>query len=155
MMDGRSSSEILFPDVSPRPFTETSSTGFSPDSTNNIGNVSSHAVEVLSTKVCVAPKTKCFFLLIFRMGNTPINQTRTHTLSVRLAGSGSVASGPKERSFLLFVKPTKKSLETRIRLDLLDRVERVAQFVMAPRFVEEILAGMTSGHNFSSSFAPW
>jgi len=63
-------------------------------------------------------------------------RTRRPKSPVRLAGSVPVASRPKERSFLLLVKPAKELLEPRIGLDLLDRVERVAQFVMRPRFVD-------------------
>ncbi len=64
------------------------------------------------------------------------------SLSVRLIGSVSVTPGSEECSLLLLVEPAKELLEARIGLNLFDRVELVAQFVMRPRLVDEILAGM-------------
>jgi hypothetical protein len=54
---------------------------------------------------------------------------------------------------LLPVKPTKEFLEAGIALNLLDRVELVAQFVMRPGFVDEILTGMAGRSDVSSAFA--
>ncbi|HEY5912798.1 MAG TPA: hypothetical protein VJA21_19555 [Verrucomicrobiae bacterium] len=71
----------------------------------------------------------------------------------RLAGPASVTPGSEEGSLLLLVKPAKELLETRISLNLFDGVELVAQFVMRPRFVDEILAGMASRSDVSSAFA--
>ena len=68
-------------------------------------------------------------------------------------GAVSIASSSEERSFLLPVKPAKKLLETRIGLNLLDRIELVAQFVMRPGLVDEILTGMAGRSDVSSAFA--
>lgn len=73
-------------------------------------------------------------------------------LSVWLAGPISVPPSPEERSFLLPVEPPKEFLEAGIGLDLLDRIELVAQFVMRPRFVDEILAGMARRSDVPSPF---
>ena len=62
-------------------------------------------------------------------------------------------SGPEECSLLLPVKPAKEPLEAMIRSDLLDRVELVAQLIMRPRLVDEILAGMAGRSDVSSAFA--
>jgi hypothetical protein len=70
-----------------------------------------------------------------------------------LTGSVSVAPRPEDPSLPLLVEPAKELLETRIVLDFLDRVEFVAQFVMRPRFVDEILAGMAGRSDVSSAFA--
>lgn len=74
-------------------------------------------------------------------------------LPVWLTGSVPVATSPEKGSFLLLVKPTKELLEARIGLNLLDRVELVAQFVMRPRFVDEILAGMAGRGDVAPAFA--
>ena len=60
-------------------------------------------------------------------------------LPIRLAGSVSVPPSPEERSFLLLVKPAKELPKPRIGPDLFDRVELVAQFIVRPRFVDEVL----------------
>jgi hypothetical protein len=60
-------------------------------------------------------------------------------LTIRLARSVSVPPSPEERSLLLPVKPAKELLKPRIGLDLLDRVKRAAQFIVRPRFVDEVL----------------
>jgi hypothetical protein len=73
--------------------------------------------------------------------------------AVGLTGSVSIASNPEERSLLLLEKPTKELLESRIGLDLLDRVERVAQFVMRPCLVDEILTRMAGRSDVPSAFA--
>jgi len=72
---------------------------------------------------------------------------------VGLAGSISVPPSPEEGSFLLLVKPTKELLEARIGFDLLNRVELVAQFIVRPRLVDEILARMAGRRDVPSSFA--
>ncbi len=64
--------------------------------------------------------------------------TRT-SLSVRLIGPASVTPGSEECFLLLLVEPAKELLESRIVLNLFDRVEFVAQFVMRPRLVDEVL----------------
>jgi hypothetical protein len=70
-----------------------------------------------------------------------------------LTASVPIASSPEERSFLLLVKPAEELPETRSGLDLFDRVEFVAQFVMRPRFVDKILAGMAGRSDVSPTFA--
>ena len=60
--------------------------------------------------------------------------------AIGLTGSEPVAPGPEEGAFLLLVKPAEELLESRIGLDLLDRVECVAELVVGPCFVDEILA---------------
>ena len=74
-------------------------------------------------------------------------------LSVRLTGSASVAPGPEDGPFLLLVQPAQELLEARISLNLLDRVELVAQLVMRPGLVDEILAGMAGRSDVPPAFA--
>ena len=81
----------------------------------------------------------------------PSNQTAK--LPVGLIGPASVTPGSEECSFLLLVEPAKELLEPRIVLNLFDRVEFVAQFVMRPRFMDEILARMAGGSDVASAFA--
>jgi hypothetical protein len=57
------------------------------------------------------------------------------------------------KTFLSAACKARKLLEPKIGLDLLDRVERVAQFVMRPRLVDEILAGMASRNDVTPTFA--
>ena len=66
-------------------------------------------------------------------------RTQRPKSAVGLAGSLSIASSPEERSFLLLVKPAKEPPKPRIKPDLFNCVELVAQFIMRPRFVDEIL----------------
>ncbi len=72
---------------------------------------------------------------------------------VCLTRSVAVTPGSEERSCLLLVEPTKELLKARIGLDLVYRIELVAQFVMRPRFVDEILAGVAGRSDVSSAFA--
>jgi hypothetical protein len=72
---------------------------------------------------------------------------------IRKTVSVSVTPGSEERSFLLPVKPAKKPLETRIGLNLLDRIELVAQFVVRPGLVDEVFAGMAGWSDVPSAFA--
>ncbi len=74
-------------------------------------------------------------------------------LPVGLAGSVSVAPRSEESSFLLPVKPAKELLKPRVGLNLFDRVELVAQFVMGPGLVDEILAGMAGRSDVAAAFA--
>jgi hypothetical protein len=60
-------------------------------------------------------------------------------LFVFLGPPVSVAPRPEECSLLLLVKPAKELPKPRIGPDLLDRVKRVAQFIVRPRFVDEVL----------------
>jgi len=87
------------------------------------------------------------------MGTQKARETNRPKSAVGLAGSVSIASSPEEGSFLLLVKPAKELLAARIALNHFDRVELVAQFVMRPRFVDEILARMASRSDASSAFA--
>jgi hypothetical protein len=52
------------------------------------------------------------------------------------------------------VQPVEEFLKTSIGQDGFDRVEGVTEFVVAPSFVNEILAGMARGHDLGSAFAP-
>jgi hypothetical protein len=74
-------------------------------------------------------------------------------LTVGLTCSGPVSPCPEERSFLLFVKSAKELLKPRIALDSLNGVERVAQLIVGPRLVDEILTGMAGRSDVSSAFA--
>jgi hypothetical protein len=74
-------------------------------------------------------------------------------LPIGLTRPLSVTPGPEERSFLLLVKPAKELLEARIGLNLFDRVELVAQFIVRPRFVDEVLTGMAGRSDVSTAFA--
>ena len=87
------------------------------------------------------------------MGTEKARETNRPKSAVGLAGSLSIASSPEECSFLLLVKPAQELLEPRIGLDLLDRVERVAQFVLRPGLVDEILAGMAGRSDLTPTFA--
>ena len=71
----------------------------------------------------------------------------------RADSSVSVPPSPEERSLLLLVKPAKEFPKPRIGPDLLDRVERVAQFVVRPRLVDEVLTRMAGRRDVSSTFA--
>ena len=73
--------------------------------------------------------------------------------AIGLTGSEPVAPGPEEGAFLLLVKPAEELLESRIGLDLLDRVERVPQFVVTPGLVNEVFAGVAGRHDFGPAFA--
>ena len=73
--------------------------------------------------------------------------------AVRLTSSVTVSPGPEEGAFLLFVKPAEEYLKSRIGLDSLDVVERIPQFVVGPRLVDEILTGMAGRSDVSSAFA--
>jgi hypothetical protein len=87
------------------------------------------------------------------MGTEKVRETNRPKSAVGLAGSLSIASRPEERSFLLLVEPAKEPLEAMIRSDLLDRVKRVAQFIMRLRLVDEILAGLAGRSDVSTPFA--
>ena len=78
---------------------------------------------------------------------------RATQISDWLTGSVSVSPSPEERSLLLLVKPAKEFPKPRIRPNLLDRVKRVAQFVMRPRFVDEVLTRMAGRRDVTSTFA--
>jgi hypothetical protein len=54
---------------------------------------------------------------------------------------------------LLLAQPIQETLEPGVGQDLLDRVERVSQFVMGPGFVNEILAGTAGGHDKPATLA--
>ena len=71
--------------------------------------------------------------------------------AIGLTGSEPVAPGPEEGAFLLLVKPVEEFLESRIGLDLLDRVERVPQFVVRPGLMDEILAGVAGWRRVPSA----
>ena len=73
--------------------------------------------------------------------------------AIRLTGSEPVAPGPEEGAFLLLVKPAEEFLESRIGLNLLDRVERVPQFVVRPGLMDEILAGVAGRRRVPSALA--
>ena len=74
-------------------------------------------------------------------------------LLIRLTSPVPVATSPENGSFLLLVKPAKELLEARVGLDLLDRIERVAQFIMRPGLMDEVLAGMAGWGDVPSAFA--
>ena len=56
-------------------------------------------------------------------------------------------------SFMLFMQPPEKFLETSVGQDGFHCIERITKLVMAPRLVNEILAGMTCRHDLGSTFA--
>ena len=70
-----------------------------------------------------------------------------------LVGPASVTPSSEECSLLLLVKPAKELLEARITLNFFDRVGLVAQLVMRPCLVNEILAGMAGRSDVASAFA--
>jgi hypothetical protein len=74
-------------------------------------------------------------------------------LPVRLTGSGPVSPGPEEGAFLLLKEPAEEFLKSRVDLDFLDGIERIAQFVVRPGFVDEILAGVAGRCRVLSAFA--
>src|SRR5215831_697966 len=59
----------------------------------------------------------------------------------------------EDGSFMLFMQPSEKFLETSIGQDRFHRIERVPKLVMTPRFVDEVLTGMARRHDFGSAFA--
>ena len=73
--------------------------------------------------------------------------------AIGLTGSGAISPGPEEGGVLLLVKPAKEFLKSRIGLDFLDRVECVAEIVVGPRFVDEILARVAGRCRVSSALA--
>lgn len=73
---------------------------------------------------------------------------------VRPARSTSVSPCPEEGAFLLLVEPTKESAEARIGLDLFDGIEGVAQLIVGPCLVDEVLARVAGGHDFPPALAP-
>jgi hypothetical protein len=65
----------------------------------------------------------------------------------------TIPSRAKKRTLVLLVKPSQEFLETLIGKDFLHRVEGVAQFVVAPRLVNEILARVARRHDLLATFA--
>jgi hypothetical protein len=51
------------------------------------------------------------------------------------------------------VEPTEEFLESRIRQDFFNGVEVVAQFIVRPGLVDEILAAVACGRNLASALA--
>jgi hypothetical protein len=74
-------------------------------------------------------------------------------LSVFSRASSTIALTVENSGFLLFVQPLKEFLKTGIRQDDFDRVERVPKFIVTPRLVNEILAGVARRHDLGSAFA--
>ena len=70
-----------------------------------------------------------------------------------LIRASSIAPGFKNCFRLLFVEPAEKLLEAFIRADFLHRVEVVAQFVMRPSLVDEILATVARGRDLAPALA--
>jgi len=87
-----------------------------------------------------------------RWAPAPDDYRRSLSL-VRLFGSVSVPPSPEERSVLLLVKPAKEPPKPRIGPDLSNRIELVAQFVVRPGLVDEVLAGMAGWSDVLSAFA--
>jgi hypothetical protein len=52
------------------------------------------------------------------------------------------------------VQPGEELLKPGIRHDLLHAVHRVPQLIVAPGFMDEVLAGLAGWHGFVSAFAP-
>jgi len=61
----------------------------------------------------------------------------------------------ENRGAVLLVQPLQEFLESAVSEDDFNRIERVAKFIMAPGFVDEILAGMAGWHDFRSALAAW
>jgi hypothetical protein len=74
-------------------------------------------------------------------------------LSVAVRYAVPITARAKNRVTPLLAQPGKKSLELRIAQDLFDRVEGIAQFVMRPGLVNEILARLAGGCCFAPAFA--
>ena len=67
--------------------------------------------------------------------------------------SRPISSCPKHRTFLLLVQPAQEFLESRVRQNLFNRIERVAQLVMTPGLVDKVLAGLAGRNNVPAAFA--
>src|SRR6266516_7843294 len=87
------------------------------------------------------------------MGTGKLRKHRARRSAVGLAGSGPVSPGSEVRACLLLVKPAEEFLKPWIGLDLLDCVESVAQFLVRPGLVNEILAGVAGRRGFRSALA--
>ena len=57
-----------------------------------------------------------------------------------MGGPGAIAAGPEDSVCLLLCKPAKELLKLCVRPDLLDCIEGVSKLIVAPGFVDEILA---------------
>jgi len=67
--------------------------------------------------------------------------------------AGPVALAFENRGAVLLVQPLQEFLESGVSEDDFNRIERVAKFIMAPGFVDEILARMARGHDLRSALA--
>ena len=67
--------------------------------------------------------------------------------------ASSIAPGFKNRFRLLFVKPAEKFPEAFVGADFLHGVEVVAQFIMRPGLVDEILATVARRRDLASALA--
>lgn len=74
-------------------------------------------------------------------------------LVIFAAGAPAIAPGAEHRTLVLLVEPAEKLLETFVGKNSFYRIERVAQFVMAPRLVDKILARMARGHDLLAALA--
>ena len=73
--------------------------------------------------------------------------------AIFLIRASSIAPGFKNCFRLLFVKPAEKFLKPVIRADFLHGVEVVAQFVMRPGLVDEVLATVARGRDLAPALA--
>jgi len=74
-------------------------------------------------------------------------------LAVTAANSCPTALRAEHRGFVLLAEPLQELLKTSIRQDYFHSIECVTQFVMTPGLVDEILARVAGGYDFSASLA--
>jgi hypothetical protein len=74
-------------------------------------------------------------------------------LSVFPRPSGSIALTSESSGFVLFAQPLEELLKPGIGQNNFDSVERIAEFIVTPGFVDEILAAVARRYDFSSTFA--
>ena len=67
--------------------------------------------------------------------------------------AGAIATGLEDRSRFLLVQPAQKFLETFIRANFFHRIEIIAQLIVRPGFVDEILAALAGRRDLASALA--
>jgi hypothetical protein len=68
-------------------------------------------------------------------------------------GAGTVAAGLENGFRPLLEKPAEKLLVAFVGADFLHCVENIAQLIMRPSLVDEVLAAMAGGRDLASAFA--
>lgn len=59
----------------------------------------------------------------------------------------------EDRAVVLLIKPAEKFLKAFVGADFLYGIELIAQLVVGPGFVDEVLTAVAGGHGFPAAFA--